>query len=64
MIRKLLPLILILSWTSSLAQQNFIPGTIIDKEGSTIEGFIDYKNWDKNPKIHSEKPVLFSALRG
>ncbi len=30
-------------------QENFIPGYIIQINGDTLHGFIDYRNWNKNP---------------
>ena len=40
---------------SSFGQNNYKPGSIINKNGDIIQGFIDYKNWEKNPKIISFK---------
>lgn len=34
----------------SFAQQNFQPGSIQKTTGETIQGWIDYRAWDKNPK--------------
>jgi hypothetical protein len=34
---------------SSNAQENFIPGYIIDNKRDTITGFIDFRDWEKNP---------------
>src|SRR6185437_5859689 len=34
---------------SSFAQSNFKPGYVITLKGDTLRGFIDYKEWDKNP---------------
>lgn len=43
--------ILFFSFCSNLveAQENFKPGYIIKQNRDTIKGFIDYRNWDKNP---------------
>ncbi|MGZ3767162.1 MAG: hypothetical protein ACXVA2_21040, partial [Mucilaginibacter sp.] len=38
----LLPLI-------SVAQSNYKPGYVVTLKGDTIHGFIDYREWDKNP---------------
>jgi len=45
-------LILILGTFLSLnafSQQNFIPGYVVTMDGDTLQGQIDYRNWDKNP---------------
>lgn len=34
----------------SFAQSNFKPGYVIDLKGDTIKGFIDYQEWEKNPR--------------
>jgi hypothetical protein len=33
----------------SLAQSNFKPGYVVTIKGDTLKGFIDYREWDKNP---------------
>jgi len=30
-------------------QKNFLPGYVLNKDKDTIKGFVDYRNWDKNP---------------
>lgn len=45
-------LILILSFLSvsiSFAQKNLQPGVIVTSSKDTLRGFIDYRNWGKNP---------------
>lgn len=38
---------------TSFAQENYLQGHIISLKGDTIHGFIDYRNWDRNPQqIH------------
>ncbi|MBC8053075.1 MAG: hypothetical protein H7Y13_08420 [Sphingobacteriaceae bacterium] len=32
------------------AQENYVPGYIIDLKGDTVKGFVDYRNWEVNPK--------------
>ncbi|MES2517808.1 MAG: hypothetical protein V4585_06850 [Bacteroidota bacterium] len=45
------------------SQENFIKGFVTTTNGDTLNGFIDYKNWDKNPnritfqKINSNKKL-------
>jgi hypothetical protein len=34
----------------SFAQSNFLPGYIIDNQLDTIQGLIDYRNWERNPE--------------
>lgn len=52
----------------SFAQSNYKPGYIVNLKGDTLQGFIDYKEWDKNPgeisfKIeeNAAKPEIFST---
>lgn len=33
------------------AQSNFLPGYIIDAQGELVSGWIDYRDWSKNPKV-------------
>jgi len=33
----------------SLAQSNYRPGYVVSLKGDTLRGFIDYKEWEKNP---------------
>jgi hypothetical protein len=35
--------------TLSYAQSNYKPGYVIDLKGDTVNGFIDYREWDLNP---------------
>lgn len=39
----------ILIFHSSYGQKNYLPGYVIQLNGDTLRGFIDYRNWDKNP---------------
>ena len=34
---------------SAYSQQNFIPGYVVTLQGDTLQGQIDYRNWDRNP---------------
>ncbi|MEM6845045.1 MAG: hypothetical protein AAF632_22720 [Bacteroidota bacterium] len=34
---------------SAQAQKNFLPGEVITKAGDTLSGYIDYRNWRRNP---------------
>lgn len=40
---------------TSFCQENYLPGFIITLQEDTVKGFIDYRNWDKNPKTISFK---------
>jgi len=54
--------------TSLFSQENFLKGYIIIQNGDTVRGFIDYRNWSKNPqKINfkttvKDEPQFFSPL--
>lgn len=41
--------ILIILIKPAFSQSNYISGSIIDLNGDTIPGFIDFKNWSVNP---------------
>lgn len=41
--------LLIFVYTFVSAQSNFVKGKIINIEGDTLIGYIDYKNWSKSP---------------
>src|SRR5688572_18432642 len=38
---------------TSFSQKNYIPGYVVLNTGDTLKGFIDYRNWSKNPEIIS-----------
>ena len=50
---------------SLIAQQNYLDGKIITKQGDSIFGFIDYQQWDRSPstikflKGNSDDPVKY-----
>ena len=49
-IKKILFTILAISlFQISFSQTNFKPGYAISLKGDTIRGFIDYRNWERNP---------------
>ncbi len=41
--------LLLLSTLMLSGQQNFLPGYIVSNNEDTIKGWIDYKDWEKNP---------------
>jgi len=51
----------------SFAQDNYQPGVIVNQKGDTIHGFIDFREWDKEPNEikfktdTSAQPVKYSA---
>ncbi|MFD0795093.1 hypothetical protein ACFQZX_15835 [Mucilaginibacter litoreus] len=45
------------------AQSNFKQGYILDAKNDTIKGYIDYREWNKNPKQISFKPTLDQAAK-
>lgn len=38
-------------------QKNFLPGYIVTLPGDTVRGFIDYQNWETNPKRIAFKEI-------
>ncbi len=49
---KFFPLFLFFTFfyaQSSFAQENYLEGKVIFQSGDTLEGYIDYRNWSKNP---------------
>jgi len=51
-------LLLLLNSYSSLSQENYLPGYILQWNGDTLNGFIDYRNWVRNPGEISFKATL------
>lgn len=49
-LRQITVVLLQFVFLCAYGQENFLPGYIIDLKGDTTKGFIDYRNWDKNPK--------------
>lgn len=51
----------------AIAQTNFKPGYIVNLKGDTIKGFVDYKDWTRNPKEvnfksnNSSTPQIYNA---
>lgn len=56
----------LLIFQSSFSQENYLPGYVIKTDADTLSGFIDYRNWEKNPdKINfvtqlGENPSVFT----
>lgn len=47
----------------AFSQENYQPGFIITLKEDTLTGFIDYRNWDKNPdKIAFKKAINTEAI--
>lgn len=49
--------------TNSFSQENYLPGYIVKKDGKTIDGLIDYRNWKRNPGNITFKDNSTSALK-
>lgn len=47
--RITLTIIGIILFQTAYSQENFLPGYIVPFKGDTVHGFIDYRNWDRNP---------------
>ena len=46
------------------AQQNYIPGYIINIDGDTLKGYINYQNWGSNPKkVYFKKEIKDKAIK-
>jgi hypothetical protein len=45
----------------SLAQSNYKPGYLVTLKGDTLRGFIDYREWDNNPKDFAFKRQISQA---
>jgi len=39
----------LLIFQSSFSQENFLPGYVIKNNSDTLSGYIDYRDWEKNP---------------
>ena len=48
----------------SFGQTNFKPGYVVTLKGDTVRGFIDYKEWYKNPKYISFKQAVSDNKAG
>ena len=51
-------LIGIFSFQFAFAQKNYIPGYVIKNNSDTLFGFVDYRNWEANPKQIKFKPNI------
>lgn len=55
----------ILTFQLAFSQENYIPGYVIKNNNDTLFGFVDYRNWGKNPnKIYfktqiENNPILY-----
>ena len=50
----------VFAFQTAICQKNFLPGSVINATGDTLRGFIDYRNWEKNP----DKIVFRETLTG
>ncbi len=56
--RTLLTILFLLMFQAIFSQENYITGYIVSFKGDTLHGYIDYRNWEKNPKKISFKEKL------
>lgn len=42
----------------AFGQQNYQPAKVTTLAGDTLRGFINYRGWDRNPRVVSFKPDL------
>ena len=54
----MLPLFVIATSQLAFSQENFVPGYVIKNDADTLFGFVDYRNWDKNPNEITFKTQL------
>lgn len=47
----------------TFSQENFVPGYVINQNGDTIRGFVDYRNWGKNPNKVSFRNAINSEIK-
>jgi hypothetical protein len=66
--RSLLTILGIIFLQSAFSQENYIQGFVVNPDGDTIHGLIDYRNWKKNPdkisfkKQASDNPIIHTPL--
>jgi hypothetical protein len=44
---------LLMAGSNVVGQVNFQPGYVVSLQGDTLKGYIDYRNWERNPKLIS-----------
>lgn len=54
---------IVLTWIPLFSQENFVAGYIINQNGDTTRGFVDYRNWGKNPNKVSFRKTLNSEIK-
>jgi hypothetical protein len=57
----LLVLSILISFNAK-AQRNYKPGYVVNLKNDTLKGFIDYKEWENNPKVFTFKSNLNQSL--
>lgn len=57
----LITLLLFFKPDAGLAQKNYSPGYIVNNQGDTIKGFIQFMEWDNNPEKIKFKTTLAEA---
>ena len=54
-------LIGLLTYQLAFSQENYIPGYVIKNNNDTVFGFVDYRNWSKNPVMVKFKKNIEDA---
>jgi hypothetical protein len=61
-------LIVLLTYQFAFSQEKYIPGYVIKNNNDTLYGFVDYRNWEKNPdmvkfkKNIEDAPISFNPI--
>jgi hypothetical protein len=51
-------ILFIISFQKTFSQENYLPGYVIKQDADTLYGYLDYRNWEKNPnKINFVKEI-------
>jgi len=57
-IAGMLLLLMIAASQLAFSQENYVPGYVIKNDADTLFGFVDYRNWEKNPNKITFKTQL------
>jgi hypothetical protein len=58
MIKIYFSFLLIFSAVAGLAQSNYKPGYIVTLKGDTVQGVIDYQEWERSPRVIGFKTAI------
>lgn len=56
--KQLFVSLLCLTGIHAVAQQNYVPGTVVTQQHDTLKGFIDFRNWSSSPAEIRFRPSL------